>query len=61
MSKIVSVNLEKDSIYCFVTRGLMKFVGTLLEDRNDVFIIESEEGVNEIPRGDVYFYFCPEN
>ena len=61
MSKVVSVSLKKDSVYCFVTRGLRKFAGTLLEDRNNVLVIKSDEGVNEIPRGDVYFYFCPEN
>lgn len=57
MSKVVGENLKKGSMYRFVVRGVKEFVGTFINSRGNTLVIKADEGINEIPKGDVYFYF----
>ena len=56
MSRVLSTNLKKDSVYCFITRGFGKIKGTLLNEEDNVLVIETKNGIDKISKGDIYFY-----
>ena len=59
MSNVVKsmFNLDPNSMYCFIIKSSSKISGKFIEDNGRFILIMTKNGVEEILKDNIYFYY----